>query len=107
MLTEKQKRDNETAWKHSGRKLRCTKCGITMKDTEPMTERGDFYHHDTGQAKGCKNANKNFDWEVKVVHPGSRPFYPIRDHGIQQILPKKYRRAQKRGAKQASKHRPR
>jgi hypothetical protein len=73
-----------------------------MGDLEPMTEAGEFNHYGDGQAQGCANAGKTFDWEV---YRGPRRREPIRDHGIEQILPKKYRRAQKRGAKLASKHR--
>ena len=112
-LQPKQEKDLWSGWEHLGRKLLCTKCGYTMPDGESATEAGEFYH----PRNGCTNGDKTYRWEfagrrcyVAVKgEDGTKSLVRVpskeRVHGIQQLLPKKYRRERKRGAKLASKHR--
>lgn len=78
-------------------KLHCDACGIVMRDEEPCAPRdGQFTH----PRNGCRNAGKSF-----VEFP--RPGYPHQDaRGIVPVMPSRFRRAKRRGAKLASRYRP-
>lgn len=97
MLTKKQV---EERYNYYGlldaKKLKCTLCGIVIRDGEPFTENGEFLH----PRNGCANADKTF-----TRMPGS--LKTLRTKGIEPVGPKRYARAKRRGAKQASKRRPR
>ncbi len=85
------------------RYLLCTKCGVTMPDIEPGMKNGEFRH----PMNDCRNKGALLDYDPP--HARKSPYYKkgaIAVVGIQQLLPKKYRRARARGARLASKHRP-
>jgi len=65
-----------------------------MQDIEPMGIDGEFWHPDNG----CANAGQRFHWTADKRSRG---------HGIGRWYPKKFRRAKGRGARLASKMRPR
>ena len=81
------------------RRLKCTKCGVVMQDIEPNSGNGSFYHPDNG----CDNAGKHEFDHTYSPRTNTSP----QDHGLVAVLPKKMAREQKRGARAASKHRPR
>ena len=100
MLTERQQREREER-KREHRRLRCTKCGDRMRDYEPYTQQGEFVH----ARNGCANAGKTFDWDTPE---GRRTGVTGKTSaGIVREVPKSYARARRRGARLASKHRPR
>ncbi len=121
MLTEKQQRQRAQE-RERYRHLLCTKCGAVMTDSEPMSPKGEFYHRDNG----CTNGDRYFDWEVPRTEFGPervpRHGKYVRDSAscgrkkyvnkaVSGIVQMNYssgeRRARRRGAKLASKHRPR
>jgi hypothetical protein len=93
MLPSRQKAELERE-NQENRCLRCTKCGVLMCDGEPWSPEGEFFH----RRNGCSNQDLWFR------------FNPIKGnrsvHGIERVSTKKYGRARRRGAKLASKHRP-
>ncbi len=120
MLTEKQQRQRALE-RERCRRLLCTKCGAVMIDAEPMSPNGEFYH----RANGCTNGGRYFDWEVPrteygpervprhgkyVLDPsnyGRKKYIKEAVSGIVQMnYSSRERRARKRGAKLASKYRP-
>lgn len=123
MLTEKQRRQKAQEREHR-RQLLCTKCGTKMTDIEPGSPKGEFDH----PKNGCVNGGYSFDWEVPKTMSGTHSRIPrhgkyIKDPArrfggryvkgvpvsgiVQMNYSSKERRARKRGAKLASKHRPR
>lgn len=96
------------------RKIVCTKCGLVMRDSEPMQFGGEFWH----RRVGCVNDEISFSFETErhnAAHcvfscskRGGRGIWVKRKvHGIQQFSSKAERRARKRGSKMASRLRPR
>lgn len=110
MLTEKQQRQRAQMREHY-RQLLCTKCGSIMSDCEPGSGKGEFWH----PKNNCANSNKIFTWGTP---PDRRRFNHIKRHGkrvfaeeavsgiVQMNYSSRERRARRRGAKLASKHRP-
>ena len=81
-------------------KLRCDACGIVMQDSEPCDPSGEGqYDHPQND---CRNAGKSFN---SFPEQGQSRYQGVR--GIAQVVPKRFRRAKRRGAKLASRHRPR
>lgn len=105
MLTEKQRQEKERRRVSDGRKLRCTKCGLIMRDSEPMCEEGEFFH----EKNGCPNGGNRLDWNTprflqnRFLTGGQKP---SRVSGIERVVSKKFSRARARGARLASKHKP-
>lgn len=93
-------------------RLKCTKCGAIMTDCEPYG-RGEFNHPNND----CVNKGKSFyaeptDTITKKINLGAGKTVIVKQRrspvsGLEPVGPKKYKRAKKRGAKTASKHRPR
>lgn len=77
-------------------KLKCEACGVVMCDSEPMGESGQYDH----PHNGCRNAGKTFD-----NFPRQGRYQNAR--GIAPVMPSRFRRAKRRGAKLASRYRPR
>ncbi len=111
MLTDKQLSQLEKERLHSGRKLFCKKCRTVLRDHEPYASSGSFLHKEND----CANSGKSFDWEpsprFRMVNKDGKAVLVSGKlgmaTGIVQWLPKSDRRARARGAKLASKHRPR
>jgi hypothetical protein len=95
VLTPKQKRKKEEQ-SFLERKLICTKCGSIFRDCEPFNPdgEGEFNH----PINRCSNSGKNFTWNFNPKNGKDRA------HGIEQFIPKKFRRAKSQGSKQASKY---
>ncbi len=106
MLTEKQKAQRYQNLLAFGRKLRCTKCDLIMRDAEPFLEEGWFFHI----KNGCPNGGHRFDWNtprfLQNRHRLAWKEKPVRFSGIERVVSKRYARSRARGAKLASKHRP-
>lgn len=78
-------------------KLRCDACGVVMTDEEPCAPRDGEFTHPRNE---CRNAGKSF-----VEFP--RPGYPHQSaRGIAPVMPSRFLRAKRRGAKLASRYRP-
>jgi len=87
MLSPKQKRLREI---HQDRKLICTKCGSIMRDCEPMNPDGEGeFNHPLNE---CINRGKSFLWNYDPKLNQFKWGKNSRVHGIQQFVPKKYRR---------------
>lgn len=109
MLTDRQKREKALRREVYGRKLHCTKCDVRMRDHEPLQAQGCFEH----PLNGCANAGGTFDWDtparIENTHRNWKRGWKVKINryaGIERVVSKKYARARARGAKLASKHRP-
>lgn len=76
-----------------------------MQDGEPMSAQGEFFHKKGKQV--CSNDNETFRWLHDPPRHHLRGRKRLGDRGIVPFQPKKFRRAQRRGAKLARKMRPR
>ena len=132
MLPIRVQRDQEKDRINWGRRLKCTKCGLVMRDLEPMCHAGEFWHSKQSKVKlkkvngdikatkkkstsaECPNAGLRFTWELQPYYydfaTGAKTKRQVRKgkhvSGIVQLISKRDQRARRRGAKLASKHRP-
>ena len=86
--------------------LKCTACGVKLRDGEPFTYEGDFPH----PRNGCRNQGLIFDrFPPTKSGPNGQRWRSAsrRVRGIQPVQPSRFSRAKARGARLATKHRPR
>lgn len=91
-------------------RLLCKKCGVVMRDYEEMSPSGEFVH----PRNGCLNGGITFDREPPRKRKQLAPVKTYSGYqyqhraisGIATIVPKKHQRARARGARLASKYRP-
>lgn len=84
-------------------KLKCEACGAVMLDCEACQSGGEYNH----PYNGCRNASLSFTDlpEARGVWPGLVSARQ-RARGIVPVQPSRFRRAKRRGARAASRYRP-
>lgn len=81
-------------------RLKCLPCGILLHDTEPAAPHGAYYHPRTDQDSRVSPACANAGRYLRLGDGEG-------DRGVAPALDKRTARARARGARLASKHRPR